>query len=265
MTSGRGQGGGASRAARAPRRKSSGDTLTRDQVLDAAVEIVETQGVAALTVRGLAAKLSVAVTSIYWHVGDKDALFNAVTERVISQFGNLVVRGAAPEVRLRSAARSLRRLLLEQADLVALVHRQGRTAELMQPARRVIVHELARAGVAADQVPLAVQSVVNHVVGSVLLDRQVQRQPTQHESAEDLWRPDDVAGLSGSSKLLAALTRPLDDDAMFEYSLAVLVRAVIAGADPTADSPSGSGSGSGSASRGSPGSHSGAGAARGGR
>jgi AcrR family transcriptional regulator len=200
-------------------------------VVDAALEMIETGGVAALTVRGLAAKLSVAVTSIYWHVGDKDALFEAVTEQVISQFGHLVVRGTTPEARLCSAARGLRRALLERADLVALVHRQGRTAELMQPARRVIVRELDGAGVPADRVPLAVQSVVNHVVGSVLLDRQVQRQPAQHEHAEDLWRAEDVAELSESSRsqLLAALSKPLDDDRMFEYSLAVLVRAVIEG------------------------------------
>jgi AcrR family transcriptional regulator len=225
MTPRRGQGGGQGRSTGGER----GETLTRQQVVDAALEMVETGGVAALTVRGLAAKLSVAVTSIYWHVGDKDALFDAVTERVISQFGHLVVRGGSPEARLCSAARSLRRALLERADLVALVHRQGRTAELMQPARRVIVRELDRAGVSADRVPLAVQSVVNHVVGSVLLDRQVQRQPAQHEHAEDLWRADDVAQLSESTRLLAALSRPLDDDRMFEYALAVLVRAVIEG------------------------------------
>ncbi len=218
MTSRRGQG--------APGGPERGDTLTRRQVVDAAIEMVESGGVGALTVRGLAAKLSVAVTSIYWHVGDKNALFDAVTEQVISQFGHLVVRGATPEARLRSAARSLRRALLEQADLVALVHRQGRTAELMQPARRVLVRELDRAGVPVERVPLAVQSVVNHVVGSVLLDRQVQRQPVQRESAEDLWRAGDVADLSEASQLLAALSRPLDDDRMFEYSLAVLIEAV---------------------------------------
>jgi hypothetical protein len=80
-------------------------------------------------------------------------------------------------------------------------------------------------------------------VGSVLLDRQVQRQPAQHESAEDLWRPDDVASLSGSSQLLTALSRPLDDDRMFEYSLSVLVRAVIDGSEPGAGGGTGGGEG----------------------
>jgi hypothetical protein len=68
----------------------------------------------------------------------------------------------------------------------------------------------------------------------VLLDRQVQRQPTQHESAETLWRPDDVAGLAGSSQLLAALSSHLDDERMFEYSLSALVAAVIEGSGPGA-------------------------------
>ena len=41
-------------------------------------------------------------------------------------------------------------------------------------------------------VALGVQAVLNLVIGSVLLDRQLERQPTQRESPEELWSLDDV-------------------------------------------------------------------------
>lgn len=186
--------------------------------------MVEAGGVAGLTVRGLASKLSVAVTSIYWHVGDKDALYDGVAGLIIERFGKVTVRGAEPEARLRSAARSLRRMLSQRPELVALVHQVGRTAELIQPARRVVVAELRAAGVDDEAAALAVQGIVNLVVGSVLLDRQVERQPVQRETAEDLWRDQDLPDAPG---LLAALRRPVDEEALFDYLLGVLVQSVL--------------------------------------
>ena len=54
----------------------AGAGLSRNQVLDAALQIAETEGIERLTIRGLAGKLGVAPTAIYWHVGGKDELVN---------------------------------------------------------------------------------------------------------------------------------------------------------------------------------------------
>src|SRR5271165_5848664 len=138
MSGGRGQGRGQGRErGRSP----AGSPLTRDEVLGAALEIVETEGADHLTIRGLAAKLGVAVTAIYWHVGDKQALLDGVVDRIIDQFAAVSARGSGPEQRLMSVGRSLRRSLLERPDLVAVVQRQGRIAALFQPARRVLARE----------------------------------------------------------------------------------------------------------------------------
>src|SRR5580704_16300281 len=97
------------------RGRQGGAPLSRGQVLDAAIEIVRTDGADRLTIRGLAAKLGVAVTAIYWHVGDKQALLDGLVDRIIEQIGEISVGGRGPEARLVSAGRSLRRSLLEQA------------------------------------------------------------------------------------------------------------------------------------------------------
>jgi AcrR family transcriptional regulator len=198
--------------------------LSRDQILDTAFEILESDGIERLTVRALAAKLGVAVTAIYWHVGDKQALLDGLVERIIGQLGPVQVRGRAPEERIMSIGRSLRQTLLRQPDLVAVVHRQGRTAALFQPARRVLVRELAAAGLDGAEAALAVQAVLNLVIGAVLVDRQVQRQPAQRQTPEELWTADDVPD---APELLEHLTHPVDEQKVFDFSLGVLVRTLV--------------------------------------
>jgi TetR/AcrR family tetracycline transcriptional repressor len=188
------------------------------------MQILEAEGVEQLTIRGLAAKLGVAVTAIYWHVGDKQALFDGLAERVVDQLGEVSVRGRHPVARISSIAGSLRATLLERRDLVALVHRQGRTAALFQPARRLLVHELTAAGVDGAGAALAVPAILNLVIGTVLLDRQLERQPTQRETPEELWSMDDALE---APDLLEHLSHPIDEEELFEYTLAIVVRGVI--------------------------------------
>jgi TetR/AcrR family transcriptional regulator, tetracycline repressor protein len=199
-----------------------GPALSASQVLDAGMQILETEGVDGLTIRGLAAKLGVAATSIYWHVGDKQALLDALAERVIAQLADVSVRGRKPEDRIISIAKSLRTTLLERAELVALVHRQGRTAALFQPARRVLLREVTAAGVSGPTAALAVQAVLSLVIGSVLLDRQLERQPAQRNTPEELWAPTDA---EHAPELLAHLSRPVDEESSFDYTLTALVTA----------------------------------------
>jgi TetR/AcrR family tetracycline transcriptional repressor len=201
-----------------------GAGLSRSQVLDAGMQILETDGIERLTIRGLAGKLGVAATAIYWHVGDKQALLDGLAERVIAQLGEVSVRGRDPVARIISIASSLRGTLLQRPELVALVHRQGRTAALFQPARRLLVKELTAAGVDGAGAALGVQAVLNLVIGSVLLDRQLERQPVQRETPEELWSRDDAPD---APELLEHLSHPFDEEQLFDYTLAVLVRAVM--------------------------------------
>ena len=120
--------------------------LSRDQIVGVALEIVEAEGLDGLTMRRLAGKLGVAATAIYWHVGDKEALLDALAERIAARVGDIPVAGDSPVERLVSIGAGLRRNLLEQPTLVGLVHQQGHTALLFQAVRRALVRELTAAG-----------------------------------------------------------------------------------------------------------------------
>lgn len=56
--------------------------LTRDELLDAALGIVDSEGLAALTMRRLAAAVGVEAMSLYYHVPHKEALLDGTLERM---------------------------------------------------------------------------------------------------------------------------------------------------------------------------------------
>jgi len=189
-----------------------------------AFDILRSDGLDGLTMRTLAAKLGVAVTAIYWHVGDKQALLDELVDRIIAEVGEVRVTGGSPADRLLSIGRSLRQNLLDQPNLVALVHRQGRTPVLFLPAQRVVAEELTNAGLHGADAARAVHAFLRLVIGSVILERTEQRSPDQRETVEELWARE---RLSLHSTLAEHLARPVDRDELFEFSLSALVRALV--------------------------------------
>jgi AcrR family transcriptional regulator len=58
--------------------------LSRDQVVDAAIALADADGLDALTLRKLAVSLGVTPMALYWHVADKDALLDALGDRLFA-------------------------------------------------------------------------------------------------------------------------------------------------------------------------------------
>ncbi len=59
--------------------------LTREQVVNTAVELIDDVGLDAFSVRTLATRLGVTPMAIYWHVSDKDDLLTAVLDSVLAE------------------------------------------------------------------------------------------------------------------------------------------------------------------------------------
>jgi AcrR family transcriptional regulator len=57
--------------------------LDRDTVVATAVELIDERGVAGFTIRALGERLGVRAPTIYWHVGTKAELLEAVVDRVV--------------------------------------------------------------------------------------------------------------------------------------------------------------------------------------
>ncbi len=61
------------------------EPISRDQIVTAAVRLLDREGLAALSMRRLAEELGTGAATLYWHVGSKDGLLDLVMDDVIGE------------------------------------------------------------------------------------------------------------------------------------------------------------------------------------
>ena len=110
--------------------------LSREQVLDAALDLVDRDGADALSMRRLGAELGVEAMTLYHYLPSKDALLDGIVERVMAQAETGLADGPWDQA-LTSYARSLRATLLRHPGAALLVAtRPAVTPETLRTAER---------------------------------------------------------------------------------------------------------------------------------
>ncbi|GIF50698.1 TetR family transcriptional regulator [Asanoa ferruginea] len=106
----------------AERRAGTKAGLSREQVLDAALDYLDRHGLPALSMRKLGAALGVEAMTLYHYVPNKDALLDGLVDRVMElAFTGLDEPGAGPWVPwVRQFAHSLRAALLAHPGVLPL-------------------------------------------------------------------------------------------------------------------------------------------------
>jgi TetR/AcrR family tetracycline transcriptional repressor len=126
---------------RSPARGTAKERLSRDTVARAAIELVDAEGLDALTVRRLATGLGVTPMALYWHFKDKDALLDGVAEQLLSE---VVLPdeddSVAWDVQLRAALQALLAGLAAHPAVAELVKKRI----LLSDAGRVVAERILR-------------------------------------------------------------------------------------------------------------------------
>jgi TetR/AcrR family transcriptional regulator, tetracycline repressor protein len=106
------------RGRRGPRR-----ALTEDEILDAALKLLDEGGPAAASVRGIAAKVGVAPNAVYTYFPDKAAVLKALVERLLGEVDHDVFadRGQPWPLRVEALALELRARLSAHPGAVPLM------------------------------------------------------------------------------------------------------------------------------------------------
>src|SRR5580704_12227076 len=91
-------------ATRAQRTERRTDGLSKERIVEAAIEILDAQGESALTFRALTARLATGSGAIYYHVANKNDLLAAAADDVIARVMTEVVTGADPSKTIRAIA-----------------------------------------------------------------------------------------------------------------------------------------------------------------
>jgi len=201
-----------------PRSSSPKEAVSAEIVLATAASLIDLDGVGAFTMRRLAEQLGVAVTSIYWHVGGRDKLFDSLVERLLDQMAQLPVEGDDPVDRIASLARSQHRLLIDKQHLLSIAHERDRTPMLFLPIQRALAAQLAELGVTGTDAALVLRAVQVHVISSAVMQFSAVRGAKHDEEDPSLW-----ADAWPDQELVEALQAPTDYDAVFEYGLNALL------------------------------------------
>jgi AcrR family transcriptional regulator len=91
-------------AIRTQRTERRTDALSRERIVDAAIEILDADGEKALTFRALAARLATGSGAIYWHVANKNELLSAAADAVIARVVTEGADAADPRQAIRDTA-----------------------------------------------------------------------------------------------------------------------------------------------------------------
>src|SRR3954449_2127749 len=98
------------------------DPLTQEAIVEAAIKVLDAEGLAGFSMRRVADALDTGAASLYWHVGSKDGLFDLIFEEVIGEQVD-DVPDPDPErwqEQLKEVARAVRRAILRHRDIVQL-------------------------------------------------------------------------------------------------------------------------------------------------
>lgn len=197
----------------------------QERIVGAARALIEAGGVEALSMRKLAAEVGVAPTAIYWHIGSRDDLLNAVLDAMIADLPAIAARGGSPRARLASVARSIRDQVRSTTPTQQLAAELGRTAELSFPGQVALTREMQAAGVTGSDAAQAVRAVLFLVGGFILLeDNFAHRQPGSR-TTQELWQTLEDGGIDPSLK--RAMAKPANTDSLFDYAVDRLLASVL--------------------------------------
>lgn len=182
--------------------------LHKRDVVDAATTLLDSYGIADLTMRRLARELNVSPGALYWHFANKQELLGAVADRILESVDD------APggwRDRVAEVCRRLRDALLSRTDGAELVSASFAAGQ-SQAMARVLAHvteAAADAGVDPAHAELAARTVVYYVLGF-----------TVDEQSRLQW---DAAGaeLPDEQSILAE-----DPSARFAFGLDLLVAGI---------------------------------------
>jgi len=110
-------------AQRGSKRGPERDTgLSHARIVSTAIAMADAEGIAALSLRGVAARMDVPVTSLYRHVQGKDALLSAMTDAALSEASWPPVPPPGWRAQLEVAARLLFGVLQQHPWLARVMH-----------------------------------------------------------------------------------------------------------------------------------------------
>jgi AcrR family transcriptional regulator len=83
------------------------ESLSRDRIIEASIELLDSNGEDGLTFRTLSERLATGPGAIYWHIANKSELLTGACDAVVARTMNVSTAGSTPEATIRAIALGL--------------------------------------------------------------------------------------------------------------------------------------------------------------
>jgi AcrR family transcriptional regulator len=206
--------------------------LSRDEIVGAAVALVEQGGPAALTMKALGAALGADPSAVYRYVEDKDELLRAVGDHLLDGVVEGLPGRRSWDATVRAVCVRLRAALLARPYVADL----ARSAPTRQPHEvrltEVLLGALATGGFPPDRAAAAYHALIELTVGSATIDgTTAAMDPVARRVTYAAWRRDYRALPADEFPHCRAAASHLyrgDADARFRFALEALLHGLVA-------------------------------------
>ncbi|MGV9663195.1 TetR/AcrR family transcriptional regulator [Nocardia niigatensis] len=205
--------------------------LSRQAVREAALSVIDADGIDAVTMRSVSRVLGVDAKSLYHYVDGKDDLLDAVAESLLEQLRPPAATGSL-EGDLRAWAHEFRRITLAhpQAATLVLTRQLSSTAGLAPIEATLAV--LRRTGCGPEHAVHLMRTLLATLIGTLL--REVSAGPTfgttDPEEIAERQQTLESAGLPQVGLAAPYLAR-FDRDREFDFTIDLAVRLITSGLD----------------------------------
>lgn len=203
--------------------------LTRERVIQTAVELIDREGLDAFSVRRLAAGLGVDPMSLYNHVANKDEILDGVVESVMGEISLPTQSTGGWQQQIRESARVFRTVALAHPNVsILMLTRRVLTGVPLSLLRDAVRPALA-AGLPIEEALLAVRTLTALLTGTVLREFGSGLTLATTEPELVARRVDDIER-SGDPILAgaAAAIATIDHAALFEYGVDLFIAGLAA-------------------------------------
>jgi AcrR family transcriptional regulator len=215
---------GATRHVRAARRPGRPPRLSREAIVSAALEVLEREPDAPLTVARIADEVGAVPAALYRHFASLDELLDDVLGRVLGGVELAMRRRAAWPQQVRDWMTCVRTHLLRYPAALRIIGRRGRTSPSWLDVVASLIEVLERAGLSGASLARAQLWVTEVTMGLVLQEASLAL-PEQIAGARASLAEMSGTGRARLAPLMSYLTR-LDGDAFFTFAADLTITAL---------------------------------------
>jgi TetR/AcrR family transcriptional regulator, tetracycline repressor protein len=188
--------------------------LSADDIVSAAVAILHESGLDAVSMRSVSARLGVSPIPLYSRIGNKEALLDAVADRLLAELAPTAGADEAWTAYALRWAHELRSKLRTAPSRLILEGRRGAYVEASRP----LIDGLRSGGLSPDRAVQACRLLMWAVVGFVAVEQGHERPATPARAPRSTLLGADPAGVTQD-----------EVDALFDLHIRILVDGLEAG------------------------------------